>query len=38
MIELVAANDSDIGPTVTQTFTKDAILAPDEFLMPDETV
>jgi hypothetical protein len=38
MIEPIAADELDIGPTVTQFFTKDAILAPDELLMPDETV
>jgi hypothetical protein len=38
MIEPIAANDLDIGPTVTSGTTPNAVLAPDEVLMPDETV
>jgi len=32
------ANDLDIGPTVTENGASHPVLAPDEALMPDETV
>ena len=36
MNEPVAANDLDIGPTVTQSLSESVALASDEMLMPDE--
>jgi hypothetical protein len=35
---MIAGNDLDAGPTVTESGTAGSILAPDEILMPDEIV
>jgi hypothetical protein len=35
---MIAADDLDIGPTVTEEGIRAPVLAPDEVLMPDEVV